>query len=115
MTLRAIELLGVKQILAGSDEEQALHLLSAEFEQMRVYNPDWNLISLRPSIDSQCKLVCPTKSEYLQMINQCAGNAKEMGFFGVYYSGSTFWKTGDWAVLSDDRQRIDSISFQDIY
>jgi hypothetical protein len=37
-----------------------------------------------------------------------------MGFFGIVYSGASYWKTGDWAVLSDDRKSVTVITLDDI-
>ena len=38
------------------------------------------------------------------------------GYLGLYFSGSTFYQTGDWAVQSGtDPQKTESISIRDIY
>ena len=37
-----------------------------------------------------------------------------MGFFGIVYSGASYWKTGDWAVLSEDRKSVTVITLDDI-
>ena len=50
----------------------------------------------------------------MKQIAEMAVSAKYHGFFAIIYSGPSFWKTGDWAVLSDNRQSRDSISFDDI-
>ena len=37
------------------------------------------------------------------------------GYFGTYFTGSTFASTGDWAVMSDDRQSVDYFSLNDFH
>ena len=60
-------------------------------------------------------MVHPTKQEYLSLLVEKARQVGYYGYLGLYFSGSTFWKTGDWAVLSDDRKYIDSISIKEIH
>ena len=57
----------------------------------------------------------PTNSEYLNLIRMGGELAKNVGFLGIWFSGSTFWKTGDWAVLSDCKSYIESIAISEIY
>ena len=36
-------------------------------------------------------------------------------YFGLYFTGSTVTRSGDWAVLADDKKSLDYISIQDVY
>lgn len=70
-------------------------------------------IPCKPKIINN-KIVHPKKLEYFDTIAQAAKETTEH-YFGLYFSGSTFRQTGDWAVMSDDNSFVDSISLDEIY
>lgn len=100
-------------------EEREVKLLHKEYQLCKDAHPNMQMTSLLSSVHSTAedeKIVQhPTKSEFLELVVQNAKAAGPYGYLGLYFSGTTFWATGDWAVATDDRTGITSISIEDIY
>lgn len=88
-------------------------MIQEEFKFFSDANPSYKLPKVAPSI-SKGEIIYPTRSQYIEAIQDAANSAK-YEYFGIYFTGTTFWQTGDWAVLSDCRKFVDSISLTDIY
>ena len=101
-----------------TEEERECKLLEHEYKLCKEANPEMSSTFLGSKIVTEKgqKLVKhPTKKEYLDLLVEKAKTVGVYGYLGLYFSGSSFYHTGDWAVLADNGEDLDSISIQDIY